>query len=832
MTIKKSLIASIALILLLSVVALGFTACNNNNYNIALNQTYLELEVGGEAKLTAEVTRYAGKNKPVWSSTRVEIASVSDNGVVTAISAGAATIKATLEDKTACCTILVKEAAPETVEVTSITLDKTLVTSMIGGKVQLSATVTPSNATDKVTWQSMDTSIATVTDNGLVTMVKNASTVIAAIAGDKIAVCQIIARIEDMPKVDYRTVTLNRDWLELSPNETATITATVTPTDATNKTVTWQSMNTSVATVNSDGLVTAVANGATVITAKIGSSIATCIVTVKQTTPNVDNEFRFKTLTVTNGNSVSGKVSSDTETFSFADEIVAGRDVSYTVCRDLECTDVIPSKVVRLSIGDNAFYVLANFSDNSIKLYTVTIHRRDLCTLTFDTVGGLAIEPLEVREGTTVTLPSAVKAGYVFLYWTCNGQNCGKTVVVRDDMDLLAVYEAIRYSVTLSSQSFAARLTGAGSYAKDDSVTVTTEQRLGYEFLGWFDGETKKSGKFSYTFYMPLNAVSLTAKYKMDERIANLKFVSTATTFTIKGIKEDADTSELVIPEYTTNIEENVFTSGVNIDKVTWLATDCQPVVSSTTSRDEIFYNCNIGNFYLDKSITSPAHYLFKNVTITNLHYNGTIKNWCEIDFMYAYANPLYYSENLYINGEFVEDLVIPEGVEEIKKFAFYNSGLNSVKFPKSLVSIGSYAFYNSKKLTSILWPNDGLEFICPRAFSHCEKLTGQIVLPSTLQTLDQHAFAKTNITSMVIPTSVSLMAPFDNSPDAIYYKGTADEWDSITKTHVDMELSNVSIYFYSEAEPELNDEGTDYDGFFWHYVDGEIVVWTKDDNE
>lgn len=494
MTNRKPLLTCIALILLLSIVAFGVVACSNNNYNIALTQTYLELNVGEEVRLTAEITRYAGKNKPVWTSTRAEIATVSDDGVVTAISAGAATIKVTLEDKSTCCTVLVKEVEPEIVDVTSITLDINVISDLfIGDKTQLSASVAPSNATDKtVTWQSMDTSIATVNSSGLVTVVGCGVTIITATAGDKLAVCQVNVRNPAISFLDIRSVTLDRDSLELSPNQTATLVATVTPSDATDKTVTWQSMDTSVATVNGSGLVTAVANGVTVIIAKIGNSLDACMVTVKQSALNVDNEFKFKTMKVSDGNSVNGWVSPATDTFSFADEIVAGRDVSYTVCRDLECTDVIPSKTVSLNTGDNVFYVLANFSDNSSKLYKATVRRLALCTITFDSNGGTAVAPITADEGTVINFSTPLKVGYDFAGWQLDDKVYLATYTVKGNVTFTAQFNAKKYTASFDKNNADTPQYGVSvkvAYDSDYKFFVPTRQ--GYVFDGWYIGDVQ-----------------------------------------------------------------------------------------------------------------------------------------------------------------------------------------------------------------------------------------------------------------------------------------------------------------------------------------------------
>ncbi len=178
-----------------------------------------------------------------------------------------------------------------TVSVTNITLDKTEITLTEGETQQLTATVSPSNATNKtVTWTSSDENVATVNEEGLVTAVKAGTATITAKAGEKTATCTVTVNekvVEEEPKPEEPTVvpvteiTLNQSTLDLEVEETATLTATVSPEDATDKAVTWTSSDENVATVNEEGLVTAVKAGTATITAKAGEVTATCTVTVK-----------------------------------------------------------------------------------------------------------------------------------------------------------------------------------------------------------------------------------------------------------------------------------------------------------------------------------------------------------------------------------------------------------------------------------------------------------------------------------------------------------------------------------------------------------------------
>jgi uncharacterized protein YjdB len=170
------------------------------------------------------------------------------------------------------CTVTVTK---KTVYVTSITLDRTSLEIARGDSYTLAATVLPEDAVNKtVTWSSSNKSVATVDSNGKVTGVKAGTATITAKAGDRTATCEVKVI------VPVTSITLNLSSKLLRENETVKLTATVKPTDATYKDVTWTSDNPQVASVSSDGTVTAVSEGTANISAKAGDQTATCVITV------------------------------------------------------------------------------------------------------------------------------------------------------------------------------------------------------------------------------------------------------------------------------------------------------------------------------------------------------------------------------------------------------------------------------------------------------------------------------------------------------------------------------------------------------------------------
>lgn len=170
-----------------------------------------------------------------------------------------------------------------TVEVTGVSISTDSGTSVtVGSTLALDATVTPSNATDKtVTWTSSNTSVATVTSAGIVTGKTVGTATITAKAGSKSDSVTITVKAVESTSVAVTGVTITGDtkYLYVGASVLA-LSADVTPSNATDKTVTWTSSDTSVATVSSSGVVTPKARGTATITATSGSVFGTYEISV------------------------------------------------------------------------------------------------------------------------------------------------------------------------------------------------------------------------------------------------------------------------------------------------------------------------------------------------------------------------------------------------------------------------------------------------------------------------------------------------------------------------------------------------------------------------
>lgn len=274
-----------------------------------------------------------------------------------------------------------------TTPVTGVTLDKTSQALVVGGTVELVATVAPDSATNKaVTWTSSDSTVAEVSAAGKVTAKKAGTATITVTTedGGKSATCAITVSAAAVPAT---SVTLDKTTASLAVGADVTLAATVAPAGSTD-TVAWTTSNAAVATV-ANGKITAVAPGTATITATAGSKSATCTVTVT---------------------AAVSKVELNKETASVVVE--SELDLSATVTANPDAADY---KKVTWTTSDATIATVENGKVKALKTGTVTITatsvtdttKKATCTVTVVSkpaanAGGLITSIEQLKTGTYV----------------------------------------------------------------------------------------------------------------------------------------------------------------------------------------------------------------------------------------------------------------------------------------------------------------------------------------------------------------------------------------------------------------------------------------------
>lgn len=203
-----------------------------------------------------------------WKSSNEEIAVVDSLGKITGVGGGNTTISATTSTGE-----IISVKIKVIVMPTGVILDKNSLEMKRGESNNLIASVSPSDAYDKtVTYKSENTNIVTVDNNGAVKAINGGNTTISVTT-----INGITTTIPVSVTVPVTNISLNKTKIEMDKGKTTSLTATIAPSDATNKDVIWKSSNTKVATVDANGVITAIGNGTVIITAvsKENSNIST-----------------------------------------------------------------------------------------------------------------------------------------------------------------------------------------------------------------------------------------------------------------------------------------------------------------------------------------------------------------------------------------------------------------------------------------------------------------------------------------------------------------------------------------------------------------------------
>ena len=253
------------------------------------------------------------------------------------------------------------------------------------------------------------------------------------------------------------------------------------------------------------------------------------------------------------------------------------------------------------------------------------------------------------------------------------------------------------------------------SYKVGDEFTSTATTNLGYTWLGWFDGDTKVSDSEKLVVRTTAQNKTYKAKWAVNEDMSDFFFESGNDWCKITGLKNQ-DATEIVIPNYVTNIGDNAFNGCTGLTSVT--------ISNGVTSIGyRAFEGCiGLTSITIPDSVTSIGGMVFRNCT-----------------------------------G--LTSVTIPNSVASIGNSAFYDcTGLTSVTIPNSVTSIGSGAFYNCTGLTFVTIGN-GVTSIGGYAFYGCTGLTS-ITIPDSVTSIGNNAFKDCPIENATMPTNAISSIP------------------------------------------------------------------------
>lgn len=274
-----------------------------NAEGIRINKNETTIGIGYSENLKYTLKEGVNSLSIIWKSSNPSVATVS-NGKVTGISEGTTIITATIGSQNSTCKVTVTSnfIAP-----TGIKLNKSNLNLLIGTSETLNKTIIPQNATNQeATWNSSNPSVASV-ENGKVTAKKVGTTIITVSSFGYNATCKVTV----IDTIDLQKISLNKTKITIKERATEKLNVTYTPSNATNKKITWKSSDNNIVTVDSSGKITGIKAGKATITAiaNDGGKTSKCEVTVEEISKNVTSiTLDKKELKLTSGDTQKLKV--------------------------------------------------------------------------------------------------------------------------------------------------------------------------------------------------------------------------------------------------------------------------------------------------------------------------------------------------------------------------------------------------------------------------------------------------------------------------------------------------------------------------------------------